>query len=193
MLFCVTWEFIDTSEAGIRRSLGVFEKWQPPDGAEFKGFFGFTDGTGGMALVEVDVDTGQVKLLRYVVAHDCGRVINPMIVDGQISGGVAQGIGGGLYEELVYDASGQFLSGSFMDYLLPTCAEIPPIEMIHLEYPSPRNPLGIKGVGEGGAISPPAAIANAVEDALQPFGVCIRETPLTPERVRHLIIQWQTA
>jgi carbon-monoxide dehydrogenase large subunit len=144
-----------------------------------------------VALVEVDVETGTVKLLRYVVAHDCGRLINPMIVDGQISGGVAQGIGGGLYEELVYDASGQFLSGSFMDYLVPTSAEIPPIEMIHLEYPSPRNPLGVKGVGEGGAISPPAAIANAVEDALRPFGVCIRQIPLTPERVRNLITQGQ--
>ena len=144
-----------------------------------------------VALVEVDIETGRITLLRYVVAHDCGRIINPMIVDGQISGGVAQGIGGGLYEELIYDASGQFLSGSFMDYLLPTCVEIPPIEMIHLEYPSPRNPLGVKGVGEGGAISPPAAIANAVEDALRPFGVCIRETPLTPERVLHLIQETQ--
>jgi carbon-monoxide dehydrogenase large subunit len=144
-----------------------------------------------VALVEVDIETGRITLLRYVVAHDCGRIINPMIVDGQISGGVAQGIGGGLYEELIYDASGQCLSGSFMDYLLPTCVEIPPLEMIHLEYPSPRNPLGVKGVGEGGAISPPAAIANAVEDALRPFGVCIRETPLTPERVLHLIQETQ--
>jgi carbon-monoxide dehydrogenase large subunit len=91
----------------------------------------------------------------------------------------------------VYDASGQFLSGSFMDYLLPTCAEVPYIDMIHLEYPSPRNPLGIKGVGEGGAISPPAAIANAVEDALRPLHVCIRETPLSPERVLLLIKQGQ--
>jgi carbon-monoxide dehydrogenase large subunit len=144
-----------------------------------------------VALVEVDIDTGHITLLRYVVAHDCGRIINPMIVDGQISGGVAQGIGGGLCEELLYDASGQLLNGSFMDYLLPTSVEIPPIEMIHLEYPSPRNPLGVKGVGEGGAISPPAAIANAVEDALQPFGVCIRETPLTPERVLHLMQETQ--
>jgi carbon-monoxide dehydrogenase large subunit len=145
-----------------------------------------------VALVEVDIETGMVRLLRYVVAHDCGQLINPMIVDGQISGGVAQGIGGGLYEELVYDASGQFLSGSFMDYLIPTSVEMPPIDMIHLEYPSPRNPLGVKGVGEGGAISPPAAIANAVEDALRPFGVCIRETPLTPERVLQLITRGHT-
>jgi carbon-monoxide dehydrogenase large subunit len=145
-----------------------------------------------VALVDVDVATGAVKLLRYVVAHDCGRVINPMIVDGQIYGGVAQGIGGGLYEELIYDASGQFLSGSLMDYLLPTAVEVPHIDIIHLEYPSPRNPLGIKGVGEGGAISPPAAIANAVEDALRPFGVCIREAPLSPARVLQLIKQGRT-
>jgi carbon-monoxide dehydrogenase large subunit len=146
-----------------------------------------------VALVEVDIETGHVMLLRYVVAHDCGHLINPMIVDGQICGGVAQGIGGGLFEEILYDASGQLLSGSFMDYLLPTCAEVPHIDLIHLEYPSPRNPLGIKGVGEGGAISPPAAIANAVEDALRTFGVCVREAPLSPERVITLIKQAQTA
>jgi carbon-monoxide dehydrogenase large subunit len=144
-----------------------------------------------VALVEVDIETGVVTLLRYVVAHDCGRVINPMIVDGQIHGGVAQGIGGGLYEELIYDTAGQFLSGSLMDYLLPTAAEVPHIDLIHLEYPSPRNPLGVKGVGEGGAISPPAAIANAVEDALRPFGVCIRAAPLSPARVLELIQQAQ--
>ena len=140
-----------------------------------------------VALVEVDIETGRVTLLRYVVAHDCGRVINPTIVDGQIRGGVAQGIGGGLYEDLVYNEAGQLLSGTLMDYLLPGATEIPEIELIHLEYPSPRNPLGIKGVGEGGAIAPPAAIANAVEDALGPFGVCVRETPLSPERVRRLV------
>jgi carbon-monoxide dehydrogenase large subunit len=140
-----------------------------------------------VALVEVDIETGRVTLRRYVVAHDCGRVINPTIVDGQIRGGVAQGIGGGLYEDLVYNEAGQLLSGTLMDYLLPGATEIPEIELIHLEYPSPRNPLGIKGVGEGGAIAPPAAIANAVEDALRPFGVCVRETPLSPERVRRLV------
>lgn len=140
-----------------------------------------------VALVEVDVETGVVRLLRSVVSHDCGHIINPMIVDGQIRGGVAQGIGGGLYEEFVYSEDGQLLSGSFLDSLVPTAAEVPPIELIHLEHPSSRNPLGIKGVGEGGAISPPAAIANAVEDALRPFNVCVRETPLSPERVRNLI------
>ncbi len=140
-----------------------------------------------VALVEVDVETGRVELLRYVVAHDCGEVINPMIVDGQIRGGVTQGIGGGLYEALIYDDAGQLLSGTLMDYLLPTSLDVPPVEITHLNYPSPRNPLGIKGVGEGGAISAPAAIANAVEDALRPFGVCVRAAPLSPDRVLSLI------
>ncbi|MBI2204185.1 MAG: xanthine dehydrogenase family protein [Candidatus Rokubacteria bacterium] len=140
-----------------------------------------------IAEVEVDVGTGHVKLQRYVVAHDCGRVINPIIVEGQVHGGVAQGVGGALFEEMVYDEQGQLLTGTFMDYLVPTSAELPPIETVHLEYPSPRNPLGVKGLGEGGAISPPAAIANAVEDALAPFGVRVTATPLHPSRVLELI------
>ena len=141
-----------------------------------------------IAHVEVDAETGAVRLLRYVVAHDCGRLINPMIVEGQIHGGVAQGIGGGLLEEMVYDEQGQLLTGTFMDYLVPTAMELPPIETVHLEYPSPRNPLGIKGIGEGGAISPPAALANAVEDALAPFGVRVTRAPLGPDTVRSLIV-----
>ncbi len=140
-----------------------------------------------IAHVEVDAGTGAVRLLRYVVAHDCGRLINPMIVEGQIHGGVAQGIGGGLLEEMVYDEQGQLLTGTFMDYLVPTAMELPDIETVHLEYPSPRNPLGIKGIGEGGAISPPAALANAVEDALAPFGVRVTRAPLGPDAVLGLI------
>jgi aerobic carbon-monoxide dehydrogenase large subunit len=136
-----------------------------------------------VAQVEVDVGTGRVTLLKYLVAHDCGKVINPMIVEGQVHGGVAQGVGGALYEEMVYDDKGQLLTGSLMDYAVPTARDLPPIDIVHLEYPSARNPLGIKGLGEGGAISPPAAIANAVEDALQPFGAQITETPLHPARV----------
>ena len=142
-----------------------------------------------VACVEVDADTGAVRLLRYLVAHDCGRLINPLIVEGQIHGGVAQGIGGGLLEEMTYDEQGQLLTGTFMDYLVPTAMEVPDIETVHLEYPAPRNPLGIKGIGEGGAISPPAAIANAVEDALQPFGVRVTEAPLGPSRVLALIAE----
>src|SRR5881296_38853 len=136
-----------------------------------------------VARVEVDVGTGHVTLLRYVVAHDCGKVINPLIVEGQVHGGVAQGVGGALYEEMVYDEQGQLLTGSLMDYLVPTAMELPALETVHLEFPSPRNPLGMKGLGEGGAISPPAAIANAIEDALQPFGVRITATPVSPARL----------
>jgi carbon-monoxide dehydrogenase large subunit len=140
-----------------------------------------------VAQVEVDVGTGLVRLLRYVVAHDCGTVINPLIVEGQVHGGVAQGVGGALFEDMAYDEQGQLLAGSLMDYLVPTATDLPPIETVHLEYPSSRNPLGAKGLGEGGAISPPAAIANAVEDALAPFGVTITGTPVTPSMVLSLI------
>jgi carbon-monoxide dehydrogenase large subunit len=140
-----------------------------------------------VAQVDVDPDTGRVRLLRYVVAHDCGTVINPIIVEGQVHGGVAQGIGGALFEEMVYDEQGQLLTGSLMDYAVPAATDLPFIETVHLECPSPRNPLGSKGLGEGGAISPPAAIANAVEDALTPFGVRITATPVSPARLRALI------
>jgi carbon-monoxide dehydrogenase large subunit len=140
-----------------------------------------------VAYLEVDAGTGGVTLLRYLVAHDCGKLINPVIVEGQIHGGVAQGVGGALLEELVYDEQGQLLTGTFMDYLVPTAMELPAIETVHLEYPSPRNPLGVKGVGEGGAISPPAAIANAVEDALAPFNVRVTRTPLGPSVVLGLL------
>jgi len=140
-----------------------------------------------VAQVEVDVATGRVTLLRYVVAHDCGRVINPIIVEGQVHGGVAQGVGGALFEELVYDETGQLLTGSLMDYAVPNADDLPLIETVHLEFPSPRNPLGVKGLGEGGAISPPAAIANAIEDALAPFGVRITATPVTPARIVALL------
>ena len=140
-----------------------------------------------VAQVEVDIATGGVTLLRYVVAHDCGRVINPIIVEGQVHGGVAQGVGGALFEEMVYDESGQLLTGSLMDYATPKADDLPPIETVHLEFPSPRNPLGVKGLGEGGAISPPAAIANAVEDALAPFGVRVTATPVSAARIVALL------
>jgi carbon-monoxide dehydrogenase large subunit len=140
-----------------------------------------------VAVVDVDPGTGVVRLVRYLVAHDCGKIINPVIVEGQIHGGVAQGVGGGLLEEMVYDEQAQLLTGTFMDYLVPTAMELPPIETVHLEYPSPRNPLGMKGIGEGGAISPPAAIANAVEDALAPWGVRVTRTPLGPSVVLGLL------
>ena len=141
------------------------------------------------AIVEVDVETGQLTFLRYVVQHDCGRMVNPAIVEGQIHGGVAQGIGGAFYEKVVYDADGQLLSGSFMDFLIPTAVEIPKIEIVHLETPSPLNPLGVKGVGEAGAIPVPALVAEAVDDALAPFGVRVREMPLSPPRILELIAE----
>ena len=140
-----------------------------------------------VALVEVDAETGVVTILRYVVAHDCGHVVNPKIVEGQIHGGIAQGIGGGLLEEIVYDGAGQLLTSSLMDYAVPKARDIPRIAIVHLECPSPRNPLGVKGVGEGGAIAPPAALANAVEDALGGSGVRVTEGPVTPERVVALL------
>jgi carbon-monoxide dehydrogenase large subunit len=140
-----------------------------------------------VAQVEVDPGTGYVALLKYVVAHDCGKVINPTIVEGQVHGGVAQGVGGALFEEMVYDAEGQLLTGTLMDYLVPSATDLPAIDTVHLEYPSPRNPLGAKGLGEGGAISPPAAIANAIDDALAPLGIRVRETPASPARVLALI------
>ncbi len=140
-----------------------------------------------IAVVEVDPETGGVRVLRYVVAHDCGKVINPMLVDGQIHGGVAHGISNALFEDLPYNEAGQPLYASFMDYLLPTAAEIPLFEMSHMETPSPLNPAGIKGAGESGTIPAHQAITAAVEDALAPFGVRIREFPLNPARIRRMV------
>jgi aerobic carbon-monoxide dehydrogenase large subunit len=144
-----------------------------------------------IATVEVDSETGQVKLLRYIVVEDCGTIINPMVVDGQIQGGVAQGIGTALYEQALYDENGQFLTGTLMDYLMPTAVDVPRVEIGHIESPSPLTPSGIKGMGEGGAIAPPAAIANAVADALAPFGARVNAVPLTPERVLSFVERGQ--
>ncbi|MFQ5828362.1 MAG: xanthine dehydrogenase family protein molybdopterin-binding subunit [Candidatus Methylomirabilia bacterium] len=141
------------------------------------------------AVVEVDIDTGFVRLLRYVAVEDCGKIINPLIVDGQVHGGCAQGIGGALLEELVYDESGQMLSQTLMEYLLPSACDVPAIEVHHLETPSPFTIGGFKGTGEGGAIAPFAALGNAVSDALAPLGVSIDALPLAPDRVRRAIEQ----
>jgi carbon-monoxide dehydrogenase large subunit len=140
-----------------------------------------------VAAVEVDEDTGFVRVLRYVTVDDCGQMLNPTVVEGQVHGGVAHGIGNGLFEEVVYDGDGQLLTGSYLDYLVPTAVEVPPIEVGHQTFPSDRNPFGIKGVGEGGAVSPPAAIANAVADALRPLEVDLCQVPLHPERLYRLI------
>jgi carbon-monoxide dehydrogenase large subunit len=135
---------------------------------------------------EVDPETGVVTLLRYIVSEDCGPMINPTVVEGQIAGGTVQGIGGALYEHLAYDPEGNPLASTFMDYLLPTIAEVPVIEYGHVETPSP-SPGGYKGVGEGGAIGAPPAVVNAVADALAPLGVTITRLPLTPPAVLDLI------
>lgn len=135
------------------------------------------------AVVEVDPDTGSFTILRYVVIHDCGTTINPMIVDGQIHGGTVQGLGGALYEHVIYNDDGQPMTTTLLDYLLPGFSEMPSIETHHFETPAPDTALGIKGMGEGGAIAPGPAIANAVSDALQPLGVSINQLPVTPEVV----------
>ncbi|MDR7548628.1 MAG: xanthine dehydrogenase family protein molybdopterin-binding subunit [Armatimonadota bacterium] len=139
------------------------------------------------AVVEVDIETGRVVFHDYAVMHDSGTLLNPMIVEGQLHGGVAQGIGAALFEDLKYDEVGQPLTRTFMDYLIPTAAEIPRFRIDHDVTPSPIIPGGMKGVGEAGIIGPPAAVVNAVEDALEPFGVKFTETPLSPERVLEAI------
>jgi carbon-monoxide dehydrogenase large subunit len=139
------------------------------------------------AAVEVDVETCDIRLLAYSVVHDSGRAINPTIVDGQLHGGAAQGIGAGLWEELVYDESGQLVTGSLMDYGLPKADQLPMLPVARLDHPSVVNELGIKGVGESGAIPGAAAIANAVEDAVADLGVTIREVPVTSARLFRLL------
>ncbi len=140
-----------------------------------------------IAEVEVDIGTGEVRVLRYSVAHDCGNMINPMMVDGQIVGGVVHGIGNALFERLVYDGAGQPLNNNYGEYLLPIATEMPPIAIAHQETPSPLNPLGIKGAGEGGTIPATSAIVAAIENALEPFGVVIRSYPVSPEELCDLI------
>ncbi len=146
----------------------------------------YSNGT-HVAEVEVDTETGSVKIVRYTVAHDCGRVINPMVVDGQVVGGVAHGIGNALFERMVYDDNAQPVSTNFGEYLLPLATDVPDIDLVHLETPSPLNPLGMKGAGEGGTIPAIAAIISAVESALAPFGVTIAEAPITPQRIVELL------
>ena len=164
---------------GMDPGLEAIEVFDPPQMA-------WPYGT-NVAVVEVDVETGAVSFLDYAYVHDCGTVVNPMIVEGQIHGGVAQGIGQALFEELRYDADGRPQFGSLMDYLVPSAAEIPDLRLDHLVTPSPIIPGGTKGAGEAGAIGSPAAVVSAIEDALRPFGVRITETPVTPEKIVRLI------
>jgi carbon-monoxide dehydrogenase large subunit len=136
---------------------------------------------------EVDTETGLVTILNYSVAHDCGTILNPMIVDGQIDGGVAHGLSNALYERIVYSEDGQPLTTTFMDFRIPTAVEMPPLSKVHTVTPSPDNPLGVKGAGEGGTIPAMAAVAAAVEDALSDLGVVVDRYPLTPSVVRAMI------
>src|SRR5262249_317910 len=135
----------------------------------------------------VDIETGQVKILRYVVFHDCGRVINPLVVKGQVVGGVAHGIGNSLLEYMAYDENGQPLSTNFGEYLLPLAPDVPHVDLFHMETPSPLNPIGVKGAGEAGTNPAIAAIVGAIDDALSPFGVWITEAPITPQRIVELL------
>ena len=153
----------------------------------FDPYLGTTTSATHVAVVEVDPETYAVKLQRLVVAEDCGRMINPLVVDGQVHGGVAQGIGAALLEELVYDGQGQLLTASLVDYMVPTAVEVPDVEVAHLETVNPDNPGGFRGMGEGGTIGAPAAIANALADALSSLNIEISELPVTPERLFRMI------
>jgi carbon-monoxide dehydrogenase large subunit len=137
-----------------------------------------------VAIVEVDVETGRVRVEKFLAVEDAGRIINPMIAEGQVHGGIAQGIGNALFEEIIHDRLGNIQTATLADYMPPTSCEIPPIELHHIESPAASSITGAKGLGEGGAIGAPAAIINAVNDALMPFGVSIDEIPATPQRIR---------
>ncbi|HLF03165.1 MAG TPA: molybdopterin cofactor-binding domain-containing protein, partial [Anaerolineales bacterium] len=158
-------------------------------GLEATNYFGPASGATAAGvhamIVEVDPETMGVEIKKYVVVHDCGTVINPLILEGQVQGGVAQGIGNAFYEQLIFDENGQLLTGTFVDYLLPTAIEVPPVEMGHTVTPSPLNPLGIKGAGEAGAIPVGPLFAQAVEDALE-NKIEILECPLSPQRLWEL-------
>jgi carbon-monoxide dehydrogenase large subunit len=146
----------------------------------------FSNATHGV-VVEIDPETGDVRIDRYVVVEDCGVMINPMIVDGQVRGGVAQGIASALYEQLVYDDDGQPVTSTLIDYTIPTATEVPPVEIFHLETPCAYTETGAKGMGEGGTIGAPGAIANAVTDALSHLGIEVDRLPVTPDRLRAAI------
>ncbi|HSJ28523.1 MAG TPA: molybdopterin cofactor-binding domain-containing protein, partial [Acidimicrobiia bacterium] len=170
---------------GMDPSLDASAYWVPP---------AVTFGSSThVAVVDVDPETGRVAVLRYVVVDDCGRELNPTVVDGQQHGGVAHGIGNGILEEVIYDDAGQLLNPTFMDYLLPTAADVPPIEVVHENHRTPLNPLGVKGVGEGGATSAPAALANAIADAMKPLRLQIDAVPVTPARVKRWIDEAKAA
>ncbi len=165
---------------GMEPGLEVMAHWEPEIPATF------ANATQIMA-VEVALETGEVRILRYVVAEDCGRIINPGLVDGQLRGGIAQGLGGALYEHIVYSETGQLVTATLMDYLLPGFMEVPEIEIHHLETPSTRTIGGFRGMAESGTAGVPAVFANAVADALRPLGVEVVDLPLRPQRIVEMI------
>ena len=167
----------DTLPAGVTGELMVTRHYAQRDYP-----FIFTNGVQA-SLVEVDVDTGFVKLLKHWVVEDCGRVINPMLVDEQMRGAVVQGIGGALYEECLYDEGGMLQNGNMADYLVPMAAEMPDIDVAHIETPTKSSVLGAKGAGEAGTAGAPAAIMNAINDALRPFNTAVYSQPITPEKI----------
>lgn len=164
---------------GIEPGLESTNYFAPPQAA-------YSNGT-HVVEVEVDPQTGRVSILRYVVAHDCGRLVNPRLVNGQIEGGVAHGIGNALLEHMHYDREANPQTTSLADYLLPDALSVPNVEIVHIESPSPFNPLGVKGAGEGGTIPAAAAIASAIDHALEPFGVTIRQAPVPPDMICKLV------
>src|SRR5438067_3233479 len=179
----------DGMEPGLQATavfgFGVSRAVDAEDRVDSSNTYGFI---AEIMAVEVDPQTAAIKILRYVTVHDAGTIINPMIAEGQIYGGALHGLGGALYEELKYDDDGQFLTGTFMDYLVPTATEAPKeIEIAHVVSPSPLTPLGSKGLGESSSMTVPAVIANAVSDALAPLGLRITELPMTPSSLWHMI------
>ncbi len=181
-----------TLAKAVYSEMGRFPRDTRPDlsaSETYDPFFGTTSAATHIAVVEVDRGSLAVSLRQLVVAEDCGRIINPMIVDGQVHGGVAQGIGAALYEELVYDERGQILTANFVDYLLPSATEVPHMQVLHVESALPATLGGFRGMGEGGTIGAPAAIANAISDAL---GLGINTLPATPERLFRLLQNRET-
>jgi carbon-monoxide dehydrogenase large subunit len=170
---------------GLEPNLEASTHWDPPN-------FTFPFGT-HIAVVEVDTETGAVRLARYVAVDDCGNQINPLIVEGQVHGGIVQGVAQALWEDAVYDVDGNLLSASFMDYLVPSAAEVPSFETGSTVTPSPTNPMGVKGVGEAGTIGSAPAVVNAVVDALSPYGITDITMPASPERVWRAIREAQEA
>jgi carbon-monoxide dehydrogenase large subunit len=175
------WTTMGGVPAGVEPGLEATSRFEPSNAT-------FPFGT-HVCVVEVDAETGEVTIQRFLAVDDCGNVINPLVVDGQVHGGVAQGLAQTLYEEVVYDENGQLLSGSLMDYAMPKATMVPTLETARTVTPTPVNPLGAKGCGEAGTIGSGPAVANAIIDALAPFGVTHLEMPFKPEKLWKLMQQ----